>query len=497
MTEERNKKFDPLVPEYDNYRQPTQLMKDDFYASSNEPTNKNIRNLYPTSNGYYDPYRRPEQDRKYEMDNYTAPPPDPVSSVPPYPAYQYQRSPVPQPGYYEHPAYDVPKYTQQYDAPPQRHFLQNTSRKKLQDAQNQYYARKRGVQGTAYSDRSLGDRSEDLNSRQRRRKDRFEDFIKYTAPRLQYKSIVKIQALIRGGYVRKRVFPQIVQFHAASVRTVDSMIDHYIEDVYIPDLLLELLSKNRVYENFDLYSDENRILYEVRASIIENVVRDMVKDTVKGSTDNIVNRYLRKRYKEKDEDERDPLAMVVKGIMNGVMKEQAKDIASKAVHELSLDYLIEAQFYSLFNRVWLPREVEHTVVDSLEDIAVEDVIKASIDNIIRQEAPRIADDALEAEKTKQENEMLEDAFQEYLNHCILESCVNNVAKIYESEESKIHVKEQQEKALRDHARQKSNKVKEEYRDLNNELEMSKEEILQKRKNARDKQGFLMNEDGKR
>lgn len=50
-----------------------------------------------------------------------------------------------------------------------------------------YYARKRTNQGTAYSDRSLAENSENLNSRQRQRKGRFEDFVKFTAPRLQYK----------------------------------------------------------------------------------------------------------------------------------------------------------------------------------------------------------------------------------------------------------------------------------------------------------------------
>jgi hypothetical protein len=42
------------------------------------------------------------------------------------------------------------------------------------------------------------------------------------------------------------------------------MIDHYIEDIFIPDLVLEILTKNRVYENVDLYSDENKILYQIR-----------------------------------------------------------------------------------------------------------------------------------------------------------------------------------------------------------------------------------------
>lgn len=280
-----------------------------------------------------------------------------------------------------------------------------------------------------------------------------------------------------------------MQFHAASVRVVDTMIDHYIEDVYIPDLLLELLAKNKVYENFDLYSEENRILYEIRASYMNNVVRDMVKEIVKTCTDNIINRYLNKRYRQKDVDERDPMSMVVASIMNNVMKQQAKDIASKAVQELSLDYLIQAQFYSLLNRVWIPKEIEHTIVDSIEDIALEDVINGILDRIIIDEAPRVAEAALEGEKQKQETAMLEHAFGEYIDRCILESCVDNMSKLYEEEESKIHIKEQQEKAVRDHARLKTNKAKEEFRELNNELDKEKEMERLKASTAKDRQGF--------
>ena len=429
--------------------------------------NKEIRQAYPSSNKYYNPY-----DGDYPP-MYKAPQPQPIMQEPIDSIYQPMM--VPQPAYYQHPAYAVPKYGDEYSAAPKRHFLENNSHRKLQEAQSNYYARKRAAQGTAYSDRSLAEKPEHLNSRQRQRKGKFEDFVKYTAPRLQYKKIVLIQALFRGAYVRKRVFPQIVQFHAASVRTVDSMIDHYIEDVFIPDLLLELLAKNKVYENFDLYSEENKILYEVRASYMDKIIREMVKDIVKTWTDNIVNRYLNKRYREKDTDERDPLSMVVVSLMNNVMKDQAKDIASKAIHELSLDYLIQAQFYSLFNRVWLPREVEHTIVDSIEDIALEDVVNSAVDRILMDEGPRLAEEALAAEKQKQESIMLEHAFSEYIDRLILDSWINNLSKLYEDEESKIHIKEQQEKAIRDHARLKTNKVKEEYRELNKELEVSKDD----------------------
>lgn len=282
---------------------------------------------------YYNPHEHPSYAKPaYKMPTYQA---APSSGYYQYPVPIPQ--PIPQPVYYEHPAYAVPKYEPVYEAPPQLQFIApsykavgTNSHTKLREAQNDYYAKKRAaLHGSAFSDRSLAEKSENLNSRQKQRKGRFEDFMKYTAPRLQYKKIILIQALFKGAYVRKRIYPQIKQFHVASVRVVDSMIDHYIEDVYIPDLLLELLSKNRVYENFDLYSDENKILYEIRASILDKVIRDMVKDIVKDNTERIVNRYLNKRFRDKDADERDPLCMVSKGIMDGVMKTQAKDIVKE------------------------------------------------------------------------------------------------------------------------------------------------------------------------
>ena len=67
------------------------------------------------------------------------------------------------------------------------------------------------------------------------------------------------------------------------MRYTDSLIDHYIEDVFIPDMVLEILTKNRVYENIDLYSNENKILYEVRQNIIEKVVRQMTKEVVRNT----------------------------------------------------------------------------------------------------------------------------------------------------------------------------------------------------------------------
>lgn len=61
----------------------------------------------------------------------------------------------------------------------------------------------------------------------------------------------------------------------------DKLIDNYIEDTFLPDLILEIITKNRVYENLDLYSVENRILYGIRATMIENVIRNEVRASMR------------------------------------------------------------------------------------------------------------------------------------------------------------------------------------------------------------------------
>jgi hypothetical protein len=66
-----------------------------------------------------------------------------------------------------------------------------------------------------------------------------------------------------------------------AIKLTDKLIDNYVEDTFLPDLILEIITKNRVYENLDLYSIENRILYSIRATMIENVIRNEVRASMR------------------------------------------------------------------------------------------------------------------------------------------------------------------------------------------------------------------------
>jgi hypothetical protein len=58
-----------------------------------------------------------------------------------------------------------------------------------------------------------------------------------------------------------------------AIKCVDKIINNYIEDVFLPDIVLEILTKNRIYENVELYSVENRMFFQIRGDIIEKVIR--------------------------------------------------------------------------------------------------------------------------------------------------------------------------------------------------------------------------------
>jgi hypothetical protein len=82
--------------------------------------------------------------------------------------------------------------------------------------------------------------------------------------------------------------------------------------------------------------------------------------------------------------------MVGAGILEKVMKGIVRDIAKNNLSGVVFDYLIEAQFIGMFNNYYIRREVEHTVKDALEDLAIGEVIEDYLERVIWEAIPIIA-----------------------------------------------------------------------------------------------------------
>lgn len=68
-----------------------------------------------------------------------------------------------------------------------------------------------------------------------------------------------------------------------AIKCTDKLVDNYIEDTFIPDLVLEILTKNRVHENLDLYSTENKLLFAIRQTIFDAVIKNEVKNVMRSA----------------------------------------------------------------------------------------------------------------------------------------------------------------------------------------------------------------------
>lgn len=98
---------------------------------------------------------------------------------------------------------------------------------------------------------------------------------------MQLHKIVRIQALIRGAIVRRHKIKHIKQSYRAVRLAADSLISRYIDGIFIPDILLEIVTLNRMTETFDLYSPQTQVLMEIRNSLVTSVVKSQTEGVAK------------------------------------------------------------------------------------------------------------------------------------------------------------------------------------------------------------------------
>ena len=117
------------------------------------------------------------------------------------------------------------------------------------------------------------------------------------------------------------------------------MVNDFIGDKAIPNLVIDILSRNQRFEDVSLYSVQNQALYETRYSIMDKVMRDMTREVLNSSINTLVSQFMRKRatkytskaiaYDQSKADDLledpfesrlDPLSAVAKSIMDSLIK---------------------------------------------------------------------------------------------------------------------------------------------------------------------------------
>ena len=83
---------------------------------------------------------------------------------------------------------------------------------------------------------------------------------------------------MRGWLARNRKFKHKVYEHVAAVQIIDRMVTNYLEDRMIPDLLKDILVKNHVFDDVDLYSTDVRATLICRNEMMDRVMKKMIRE---------------------------------------------------------------------------------------------------------------------------------------------------------------------------------------------------------------------------
>lgn len=119
-----------------------------------------------------------------------------------------------------------------------------------------------------------------------------------------------------------------------------------------------------------------------------------------------------------------------------------KLVIKESIDDLSYEYLVESQFTALLNHVLIPKEVERTIVESYEEMAIREVIDSYLEQLTIEVCPVIATGCISSTKDKMEKQELRHMFDEFVDRMLLESAIENLSRLYEDEEAEIHIREQ-------------------------------------------------------
>jgi hypothetical protein len=193
---------------------------------------------------------------------------------------------------------------------------------------------------------------------------RMEAFKNITLPRLQLRQIVKIQAHIRGYLARHKRFKTKVYEHMAAVQIIDGLVTTFLEDKMIPDLLIDILRKNEVYDNVGLHSSKEVAFLQTREDMLNRVLKKMLREQLMTAIDSLVHQFInKKKLGYKDETFMkdpfagpiiDPITLLAQRMTDDILRKQIKQMLRYELNKVEKPdtiishYYVEASFIPYF-----------------------------------------------------------------------------------------------------------------------------------------------------
>ena len=183
----------------------------------------------------------------------------------------------------------------------------------------------------------------------------FNEFREKTLPMIRIGKLKKIQALVRGWYTRKFILPYKRRIHSICSSLCRDLLEEFIEDNLLPDIILEIINTNFAYKDYSLYAPDYRILIQLADAIENKVIHSLCEEVVKDITRFIVNDYLRKRNEDQIVSKKfDALTMLVDEYSDIIIEKDLEILIKQIIKEEADDYLLDANMVNMMRNQFIP-----------------------------------------------------------------------------------------------------------------------------------------------
>ncbi|CAG9312237.1 unnamed protein product [Blepharisma stoltei] len=213
---------------------------------------------------------------------------------------------------------------------------------------------------------------------------------------------------------------------------IDKLIQDYIEDNALLDIIYEIINTNKAYRDYSLYSPNHRLLVMlsdwIESSLINNACQEVVKETTKY----IVNDYLRNRVEEKIvAGTFDPLVLVTNSLTEKTIDMMIEPLAKEVIKEEAEDYMYEANVIGLIRNVFVPIYCEEIISEAGWELGMEQFFEDCLETVIYEHIMDLIVDCVESEKDRLNEIALEEAFGVFLQRAIMKEAVNELEFLIE------------------------------------------------------------------
>ena len=104
-------------------------------------------------------------------------------------------------------------------------------------------------------------------------------------------SIIKIQSWFRGDIIRRKIRPNFLYSEIIGKKLTDELIEFFIVKKIIPEVILDVISTNKIYNYFGINSQTEQISFQIYHSIISTIVPQLIRPIVSDSLNSLISRY--------------------------------------------------------------------------------------------------------------------------------------------------------------------------------------------------------------